>query len=303
LPGLTSVPFDAGEFDDEEPGDELDVPGLALVDVDAGVLALGVAVLVGWGLALSLTQGVPVAVAVVLPALFAALLLAVAEADVLALFVGLLVASAVAVAVALLVALLLLLGLALLLLAAGLLLVLPLAGLVTEPGEGTLGVADLPALAEWDGAGVGEHTAGLALLGPTAVLPWLRPPAAAPAGLPGPAWLGVPAVLREVIPADWLSWTRAWRIGGTARATPMANKAQAIARVGRSSPSRQSRGWRRACPAPVPRARDDPPVPEPCGAVRPAASCPSRLVFQRRTSPARNPPAAAPAAAPLCWLA
>ena len=239
--GPTSVPFDAGEFD-EEPGDELDVPGLALVDPDADALTLGLAVLVGVGLALSLTQGVPVAAAVVFPALFAALLLAVAEADVLALFVGLVVAAAVAVAVAVsLVALLLSLGLALLL-AAGLLLVLPLAGLVTEPGAATLGVTDLLALAKRDGAGLGGHTVGFELLRPMAVVPWLRPLAAAPAGLPGPAWLGVPAVLREVIPADWLSWTRAWRIGGTARATPMANKAQAIARVGRSSPSRQSLG-------------------------------------------------------------
>jgi len=241
LPGLPSVPFDAGEFD-EEPGDELDVPGLALVDPDADTLTLGLAVLVGAGLALSLTQGAPVAAAVVLPALLAALLLAVAEADVLAPFVGLVVAAAVAVAVAVsLVALLLSLGLALLL-AAGLLLVLPLAGLVTEPGAATLGVTDLLALAKRDGAGLGGHTVGFELLRPMAVVPWLRPLAAAPAGLPGPAWLGVPAVLREVIPADWLSWTRAWRIGGTARATPMANKAQAIARVGRSSPSRQSLG-------------------------------------------------------------
>ena len=241
MPGLPSVPFDAGEFD-EEPGDELDVPGLALVDPDADALTLGLAVLVGAGLALSLTQGAPVAAAVVLPALLAALLLAVAEADVLAPFVGLVVAAAVAVAVAVsLVALLLSLGLALLL-AAGLLLVLPLAGLVTEPGAATLGVTDLLALAKRDGAGLGGHTVGFELLRPMTVVPWLRPPAAAPAGLPGPAWLGVPAVLREVIPADWLSWTRAWRIGGTARATPMANKAQAIARVGRSSPSRQSLG-------------------------------------------------------------
>ena len=241
MPGLPSVPFDAGEFD-EEPGDELDVPGLALVDPDADALTLGLAVLVGAGLALSLTQGAPVAAAVVLPALLAALLLAVAEADVLALFVGLVVAAAVAVAVAVsLVALLLSLGLALLL-AAGLLLVLPLAGLVTEPGAAALGVTDLLALAKRDGAGLGGHTVGFELLRPMTVVPWLRPPAAAPAGLPGPAWLGVPAVLREVIPADWLSWTRAWRIGGTARATPMANKAHAIARVGRSSPSRQSLG-------------------------------------------------------------
>jgi len=278
LLGLTSVPFeaveldavelDAVELDAVELGDVLDVPGLALVDVDADALALGLVVLAGLGLALSLTQRVPVAPAVVLPVLpvlFAALLLAAAEADVLALAVELVVAAAVAVAVAVLVSLMLLLGLALLLLllAAGLLLVLPVAGLVAVPGVGTLGVVDLLVLAARDGEALDGHTGGFGLLGPMAVLPWLRPPAAAPAGLPGPAWLGVPAVLREVIPADWLSWTRAWRIGGTARATPMANKAQAIARVGRSSPSRQSRGWRRAWPVPVPRAPDDPPVPEP----------------------------------------
>ena len=210
LLGLTSVPFEAVELDAVELGDVLDVPGLALVDVDADALALGLVVLAGLGLALPLAQRVPVAPAVALPVLFAALLLAVAEADVLALAVELAVAAAVAVAVAVLVALMLLLGMALVLLAAGLLLVLPVAGLVTVPGVGTLGVAaDLFVLAERDGEGLGGHTGGFGLLGPMAVLPWLRLPAAAPAGLPGPAWLGVPAVLREVIPADWLSWTRA----------------------------------------------------------------------------------------------
>jgi hypothetical protein len=53
-------------------------------------------------------------------------------------------------------------------------------------------------------------------------------------------------LLWEVIPTAELRWTKACRSGATARATPMANTTQAIAMAGRSSPSRQSRGWRRA---------------------------------------------------------
>jgi hypothetical protein len=53
-------------------------------------------------------------------------------------------------------------------------------------------------------------------------------------------------LLWEVIPTAELRWTKACRSGATARATPMANTTQAIAMAGRSSPSRQYRGWRRA---------------------------------------------------------
>jgi len=246
LLGLTSVPFEAGELAAEpDAGElageldvELDVDELA-DDAEPDAVTLGLAVFVAVGVAVTLPQGPPVALAAVWPV---ALLLAVAEADVVALFVGLLVAVAVAVAVAVPVALSLSLGLSLPV-AAGLLLVPPLAALVVVDAGVTLGVTDLlVALAAGDDVGLGGHAVGPALLGLMAVLLWLRPPADEPAGLPVPATLGVPPVLCEVIPADWPSWTRAWRVGGSSRAMPTANRAQAIARVGRSSPSRQSLG-------------------------------------------------------------
>ena len=59
-----------------------------------------------------------------------------------------------------------------------------------------------------------------------------------------------PLPLWEVIPTSEptaeLIFTKAWRSGGTAKATPMANATQATARADPSSPSRQSRGRRRA---------------------------------------------------------
>ena len=240
--GLTSVPFEAGELaaepDAGELAGELDVDGL-LDDAEPDAETLGLAVFVAVGVAVALPQGAPVALAAVWPA---ALLLAAAEAGVVALFVGLLVAVEVAVAVAVPVALPVSLGLALPV-AAGLLLVPPLAGLVAVDAGVTLGVTDLlVALAAGDDVGLGGHAVDLALLEPIAVLLWLRPLPDEPAGLPVPARLGVPPVLCEVIPADWPSWTRAWRVGGSSRAMPTANRAHAIARVGRSSPSRQSRG-------------------------------------------------------------
>ena len=79
-------------------------------------------------------------------------------------------------------------------------------------------------------------------------------------------------MLELVIPTAEPSVTKASRSGGTDRATPMANTAQATARAGRSHPYRQSRSSR----SPVP-----------------SASCPPRAVFQRRTRPARKPPLAA----------
>ena len=75
-------------------------------------------------------------------------------------------------------------------------------------------------------------------------------------------------VLELEIPTAVPSVTKASRSGGTARATPMANTAQAAARAGRSHPYRQSRSSR----SPVP-----------------SASCLPRAVFQRRTRPARKP--------------
>ena len=240
--GLTSVPFDAElacEPDAGELGDELDADGLLLDEAEPDAVTLGLAVFVAFGDAATLAQGAPVVLAAVWPA---ALLLALAEADVVALSVELLVAVEVAVAVAVPVAVTLSLGLVLSL-AAGLLLVPPLAGLVAVDAGVTLGVTDLlVALAAGDAVGLGGHAVRLGLLGLMAVLLWLRPPPDEPAGWPVPARLGVPPVLCEVIPVDWPSWTRAWRVGGSSRAMPTANRAQAIARVGRSSPSRQSLG-------------------------------------------------------------
>jgi len=86
----------------------------------------------------------------------------------------------------------------------------------------------------------------------------VAPPTEEPIGLlldPSVPW--DPLLLLLLLPPLWeviptseptseLICTKAWRSGGTARATPTANMAQATARPDRSSPSRQSRGWRRA---------------------------------------------------------
>jgi hypothetical protein len=163
----------------------------------------------------------------------------------------------------------------------------PLDGAVPEPVGGTVGsalldLADLGALA-------GEVGDGQAI---ACALPWLAgelegpatPPLAEPATLPAPLRLGEPPLgLEEVIPTADESETKASRSGGRARTTPMANTAQAAARAGLSSPSRQSRGRCRARPLP-PRARSSPPRPE---------SAPPRPVFQRPARAARKPPDAA----------
>src|SRR5580704_1555844 len=101
-------------------------------------------------------------------------------------------------------------------------------------------------------------------------------------GPPVPSVLGVPLLPWELVPIPTAepSWTKAWRSGGTARATPTANTAQAAARPDRSSPYRPSRGWGRTWPGP-----------EPC-AGEPCAGEPPRMAFQRRTLSARKPAAA-----------
>jgi hypothetical protein len=188
------------------------------------------------------------------------LAVAVAEADALAVLVALLLAVAVEVAVAVAVpvaeALPLSLGLTLvpsLLVPLGLSLVVPLAVAVPEPVGGTLGsalldFADLDALA--DEVGDGQAVA-CALLWLADELPGPAPPFAEPAALPEPARLGVPVLgLEEENPTADPRETTASRSGGKARTTPMANTAQAAARTGLSSPSRQSRGRGRAWPLP-----------------------------------------------------
>jgi hypothetical protein len=154
-----------------------------------------------------------------------------------------------------------------------------LAGEVCEPSGDALGFAgfvDLAVAADEDDDG---QAVGCALLGlADGALAGPAPPFAEPAALPEPSRLGAfPLALDDEIPTADPSWTKASRSGGRARTTPMANTAQAAARAGLSSPSRQSRGRR----APLPRD----------GAPR-AGSSPPRPVSQR-PRPARKPPGAA----------
>jgi hypothetical protein len=272
--GLALVPLDAAELD----ACELGVEGEAPADLDAGPMTPGLVVLVGGGD--EVAQG-GLAVSVVF-ALRGALPLEVADAVVLALVVGALVVGvlvvgvlvALVVAVGVLVALALSLGFALSL--AGLLLAL-LARLDTGGAGRTLGDTDLLALAA---AEAEEHVVAVPPGWAMALLAWPMPPFEEPCGVPGPVWLCGPLVLGAPIPTCWPIWTMASRVGGNARATPTANTAQAMARAGRSSPSRQSRGSRDASG----RRSSCPPWP---------ASCSPRPVFQRRARPARKPPAAA----------
>ena len=274
------APPEGGELDAGETG----VEGLTLTEVDAVGVCLGLAVVDGVAVA---GQWVPVAGAAFL--LPVALVLAFAEAVMVPLLVAVAVAFAVAVAVlvAVLVAVAVPLSLELALplagLSLGLLLVL-LGGLVAGLAGGTLGVTDLVGLAAADDEEAGRHAGAVPLLWPGEVRPWLAPPPGELPRLPDPARLGTPPlVLEEEIPTAELSWPKASRSGGTARATPMANTTQAAARAGRSSPYRQSRGA--------------PPLPAP---PLPAVSWPPRTAFQRRTRSARKPPRAE---APECLLA
>jgi hypothetical protein len=287
--GLTPVLPDGGKLDvggrlDAGGGDADvgDVAGLELPDAGADVLTLGLGVLAGLGLA-GHEAGLVAWAAFLLPValvLAAALPLAVAVDVALALLLavagGVAVAEAVPVAEALPPSLGLTLVLSLLL---GLSLTVPLAVAVPEPVGGTVGsalldLADLDALA----AEVGDaQTVACALLGLADELAEPAPPLAEPAALPAPFRLGVPWLgLEEVIPTAELSETKASRSGGSARTTPMANTAQAPARIGLSSPSRQSRCCGRARSLP-PRAESSLP--------RPASRRPVRR--------ARKPPDAA----------
>jgi hypothetical protein len=272
--GLTPVLPDEGKLDvGAEDPDEGGVATLELPDAGGDVETAGLAVLAGVELAgqgpeLVARAGflLPVAVAVAVPlAVLLALLLA--------------VAVEVAVAVPVAAALPLSLGLTLVPPLPVLSLALPLAGTVPEPVGGTLGsalldLADLDALA----GEVGDMQAvARALLWLADELEGPAPPLLAdPAALPAPFRFGVPWLgpEEEVIPTAELSETTASRSGGSARTTPMANTAQAPARIGLSSPSRQSRDRGRVFP---PRAESSPP--------RPA--------FQRPARPARKPPRAA----------
>ena len=139
-----------------------------------------------------------------------------------------------------------------------------------------LGASDLAGVADVaaeDDRESGPHVVVGWLLWLAEVPPWPVPPAPELYWVPAPLTLGTPLpVLELVIPTAELSSTKAWRSGGTASATPMANTTHAAARAGRSSPYRQSRG---------------------CCARSLPDSCPPRAAFKRRTRTARKPPYAA----------
>ena len=271
--GLLLVPPESAGLDGGDAGGE----ELVLAGAGEDVLTLGPAVLDGGGVVVG--QGVPVALAGwLLP-----VALAFAETAELALLVAVPVPVAGGVGVAV--------SLALALLLAGLPLVplpeAPVGWLLTELAGVTLGVsdlsdcADLAAAVPVDDGEADTHAGGSPLLPAAEVPPEPAPPAAELAWVPVPFRLGLLRAGLELenptAVASW--WTKAWRSGGTASATPMANTTQAAARAGRSSPYRQS-----CCCC---RARS------PAASCPPPASCPPRAAFQRRTRLARNPPCAA----------
>ena len=272
--GLLPVPPPAGGLDGGNT-----VVGELLADLDVRGVARGLADLDGW-VAL-VEQPDPVAPADCWP-LFA-LVLDFAEAVLLVPPAGVEVAFAVAVAVAfavpvpvgVAVAVAVPVGVAVAV-SPALLLVLPPAGLLTELAGGALGFADLADVAGLAGADDGEPVEH----GITGTLLWtaeVPPPRAPPTGAfwvadPFPFRLGVPSELELEIPTAEPRLTKASRSGGTARATPMANTAQAAAIAGRSHPYRQSR-----C----------------CRSPAPSVSWPPRAAFHRRTMPARKPVRAA----------
>ena len=214
----------------------LDVAGLVLVDVDGDVVAFGWAACVR--VAVGLPQGVAVASAVFLP-----VALAFAVADAHAVVVAVLVPVALAAGV--LVVLAFPVGLALL---AVLALVLLLAGLVAETAGLAPGLVDLLALFNGDGDELDGHAVAFVLVRLLGILLGLAPPADELIAVADPSvpWGPLLLLLLAVNPTAEPICPKAWRSGGTARTTPMANTAQAAARPDRSSPSRQSRGWRRA---------------------------------------------------------
>ena len=226
---------------------ELDAGGAGVEELLAGVVdddavALGLAFLDG--VAVPVRQGAAVAFADVLP--FLALLLAFAEAVEVAVLVAL--ADPVPVAVAVGVAVVVSLGPVLPLTVPPLdplsvaLLDEPFAGLLAGVTLGVTDLADLAGLAAEEDGESDAHPVVSLLLWVAEVPPWPVPPAPELYWVPAPLTLGTPLLVLELeIPTAELSWPKAWRSGGTASATPMANTTHAAARAGRSSPYRQSR--------------------------------------------------------------
>ena len=237
--GLVLVPPVPDEFDAGGAGVEEVLPG-----ADEDTVALGLAAFDG--VAVSDGHCDPVGLADVLP-LFA-LVLAFAEAVEVAVLVAVALADPVPVAVAVDVAVVVSLGPVLPLAVPSLdppsvaLLGGPLAGLLAGVTLGVVDLADLAGLAAADDGEPDAHAVASLLLWVAEVPPWPVPPAPELYWVPAPLALGTPLpVLELVIPTAELSWTKAWRSGGTASATPMANTTHAAARAGRSSPYRQSR--------------------------------------------------------------
>jgi len=264
--GLVLAPPLPDEFDAGGAGVEELLPG-----ADEGTVALGLAAFDG--VAVPAGQGVAVAFPDALPSF--ALVLAFTEAVEVAVLVAVALADSVPVAVAADVAVVVSLGPVLPLTVPPLdpLSVALLGGLLAGVTLGATDLAGLADLAAEDDCESGPHAVVCLLLWVAEVPPWPVPPAPELYWVPAPLTLGTPLPVLELeIPTAELSWPRAWRSGGIASTTPMANTAQAAARAGRSSPYRQSR-----C----------------CRGWPPSSSCPPRPAFQRRTRSARNPPFAA----------
>jgi hypothetical protein len=225
--GLVLAPPVPDEFDAGGAGVEERLPG-----VDEDTVALGLAAFDG--VAVPAGQGVADA----LPSF--ALVLAFAEA----VEVAVALAGPVPVAIAVDVAVAVSLGPVLPLTVPPLdpLSVALLGGLLAGVTLGATDLADLAGLAAEDDGESDVHPVVCLLLWVAEVPPWPVPPAPELYWVPAPLTLGTPLpVLELVIPTAELSWATAWRSGGIASATPMANTTHAAARAGRSSPYRQSR--------------------------------------------------------------
>ena len=195
------------------------------------------------GVAVPVRQGVAVAVPDAVPSF--ALELTVAEAGDLAVLVAAALVDSVPVAVAVDVAVVVSLGPVLPLSVPPLdpLSVALLDGLLAGVPLGAFDLVAVADLAAEDDCESDVHAVVGLPLWVAEVPPWPVPPAPELYWVPAPLTLGVPlAVLELVIPTAELSSATAWRSGGTASATPMANTTHAAARAGRSSPYRQSRG-------------------------------------------------------------
>jgi hypothetical protein len=236
--GLVLAPPVPDDFDAGGAGVEELLPGADEDPVALGWAAFG-------GVAVPARQGVEVAVPDAVPSF--ALELAFAEAVEVAVLVAVALADPVPVAVAVDDAVVVSLGSVLPLAVPPLdpLSVALLGGLLAGVPLGASDLAGVADLAAEDDCESDAHAVVGLPLWVAEVPPWPVPPAPELYWVPAPLTLGTPLpVLELVIPTAELSWTKAWRSGGIASATPMANTTHAAARAGRSSPYRQSCGCR-----------------------------------------------------------